>query len=142
MAKEYEDNIKLLSQTDAALQPFVTNQQVRLSCLLVEDISQGIRDVLFKNFFLRGNSYTLSIFSSSITHFLVCFFTLSVSVDRLMTAVVCAHILVCVCVCVCERVCVCVCAHCQFLFNALVELELVLFCCVYFVLELPQYRNH
>ena len=112
MAKEYEDNIKLLSQTDAALQPFVTNQQVRLSCLLVEDISQGIRDVLFKNFFLRGSSYTLSIFSSSITHFLVVFFYV-VSFSRQIddSCCVCAYTCVCVCVCVCERVCVCVCVR-------------------------------
>ena len=32
-AKEYEDNIKLLSQNDATLQPFVANQQVRLASL-------------------------------------------------------------------------------------------------------------
>jgi hypothetical protein len=28
VAKEYEDNIKLLSDMDGVLQPFVTNQQV------------------------------------------------------------------------------------------------------------------
>ena len=33
VAKEYEDNVKLLSQTDATLQPFVANQQVCLAPL-------------------------------------------------------------------------------------------------------------